>query len=188
MRIIAGSAKGNKLASFKEDQIRPTLDRVKETLFNIIGSDILDSRFLDLFAGTGNIAIEALSRGARKAVLADIDSGSQKLILKNLQKCGFGDAQNWKLLKMDALKSISTLSAQGEKFNWVYLDPPFDANLYDSCLFELANSTILEEDASIIVEHFFKKTLADRYGVLSRYREKKIGDSCLSFYSIDQTQ
>ncbi len=187
MRIIAGSAKGNKLSSFKGDRIRPTLDRVKETLFNILGNNTLDYRFLDLFAGTGNIAIEALSRGAKKAVLVDIASDSQQLILKNLKKCGFENSQNWELLKMDALKSISALNAQGKKFDWIYLDPPFDANLYDSCLLELSNSTILEEDASIIVEHFFKETLADNYGLLNRYREKKIGDSCLSFYTIDQT-
>ena len=110
MRIIAGSAKGNKLFNFKGDQIRPTLDRVKETLFNILGSDTVDSRILDLFAGTGNITIEALSRGAEEAVLVDVSSDSQKLILKNIQKCGFGDSKNWELLKMDALKSISNLN------------------------------------------------------------------------------
>jgi 16S rRNA (guanine966-N2)-methyltransferase len=185
MRIIAGSAKGNKLLSFKGDQIRPTLDRVKETLFNILGNNTVDSRFLDLFAGTGNITIEALSRGAEEAVLSDIASDSQKLILKNLQKCGFGDSKNWELLKMDALKSISTLSLKGRQFNLVYLDPPFDANLYDSCLTKLGNSTILEKDVTVIVEHFFKETLAENYGELKRYREKKIGDSCLSFYTIN---
>ncbi len=188
MRIIAGSAKGSKLSSFKGDQIRPTLDRVKETLFNIIGNGAVDSRFLDLFAGTGNISIEALSRGAQEAVLVDIAPDSQKLIHRNLQKCGFGDSGNWDLLKMDAVKSISALNAKGKTFNWVYIDPPFGANLYDSCLSKLSNSTILEDDASIIVEHFFKETLADNYGQLNRYREKKIGDSCLSFYTINQTQ
>lgn len=188
MRIIAGSAKGNKLLSFKGDKIRPTLDRVKETLFNILGNHIEDSRFLDLFAGTGNITIEALSRGAQEAVLVDVSSDSQKLIQKNLQKCGFGNSKNWELLKMDALKSISTLSAKGKQFDWVYLDPPFDANLYDSCLTQLSDSTILENNATIIAEHFFKETLSDNYGLLKRYREKKIGDSCLSFYTINQTQ
>jgi 16S rRNA (guanine(966)-N(2))-methyltransferase RsmD len=188
MRIIAGSAKGNKLFSFKGDQIRPTLDRVKETLFNILGNDIVDSQVLDLFAGTGNISIEALSRGANKAVLVDVSSDSQKLIIKNIQKCGFADSKNWELLKMDAFKSISTLSAQGKQFNLAYLDPPFNANLYDSCLTQLSKSTILEENATVIAEHFFKETLAEDYGQLTRYREKKIGDSCLSFYTINQTQ
>ena len=185
MRIISGSAKGNNLLSFNGDQIRPTLDRVKETLFNILGENTVDSRFLDLFAGTGNITIEALSRGAEEAVLSDIASDSQNLILKNLQKCGFKDSKNWELLKMDALKSISTLSIKGKQFNLVYLDPPFDANLYASCLTKLSNSTILNKDSTVIVEHFFKETLAENYGQLKRYREKKIGDSCLSFYIIN---
>jgi len=185
MRIIAGSAKGCKLSNFKGNLIRPTLDRVKETLFNILGKNTLNSRFLDLFSGTGNIAIEALSRGAEEVVLVDIDVNSQRLILNNLQKCGFRNSQNWKLLKMDALKSILTLNLQGKKFNCIYLDPPFTANIYKNCLLELSNSKLLEENTSIVVEHFFKEILSDSYGSLNRYREKKIGDSHLSFYSVN---
>ena len=187
MRIIAGSAKGAKLLSFKDDNIRPTLDRVKETLFNILATDIVDSRFLDLFAGTGNICIEALSRGAQETVLIDIALNSQNLILKNLQKCGFGDSNNWEILKMDAIKSIPTLNLRNKKFDTVYIDPPFGAKIYDNCLSALSNSGILQENVTVIVEHFFKETLAENYGPLKRYREKKIGDSCLSFYTINQT-
>jgi 16S rRNA (guanine(966)-N(2))-methyltransferase RsmD len=187
MRVIAGSSKGAKLLSFKDDKIRPTLDRVKETLFNILAADIVDSRFLDLFAGTGNISIEALSRGAQETVLIDSAPDSQSLALKNLQKCGFGASNNWEILKMDAIKSISALNNRNKVFDTVYIDPPFGVKLYDNCLSALSNSGILQDNVIIIVEHFFKETLSENYGPLNRYREKKIGDSCLSFYTINQT-
>ena len=136
MRVIAGQARGTKLTEFQGSQVRPTLDQVRETLFNILGHNLSGEYFLDWFAGSGAIGIEALSRGAEKVVWVENNRQSQNLIYANLKKCRFWDGENesscirWKLLKMDALQALPVLEKSSLTFDIIYIDPPFVNNLY----------------------------------------------------------
>ena len=153
MRVIAGQAKGIKLTSIKGSQVRPTLDQVKETLFNILGHDLSGEYFLDLFGGSGAIGIEALSRGAEKVVWVENNRQSHDLIHANLKKCRFKNNDesksscfDWELLKMGALQALPILEKKSFKFDVIYIDPPFADNLYEKCLigfFKSAHSLII---------------------------------------------
>lgn len=188
MRVISGTARGTRLVDLEDADIRPTLDRVKESFFNQVGPDLTGLSFLDLFAGTGSMGIEALSRGADRVVFVEQNSQSQKLITRNLEKCrmtGEDQVSRWELMKADALESLSILSEKDFSFDLIYVDPPFAENLYDSCLSHLAESEILKEDAWVIVEHFHKTGLEERYGRLESFKDRRLGDSCLSFFKIE---
>lgn len=191
MRVIGGSVKGTKLESFKGASIRPTLDRVKESFFNQVSPVIDGAYFLDLFAGSGSIGIEALSRGAAKVVFVENHPPAQALIYKNLQKCRFwdgkksGEDHKWFLLKSDALHAIKILDSRDYRFDLVYIDPPFDAELYEDCLMMLSASGLLKETSRVIVEHYHKTVLLENYGKISLIRKRKIGDTCLSFFGYE---
>jgi len=191
MRIIAGSAKGRKLLEIDGLDIRPTLDRVKESFFNQTGPWMNDIRFLDLFAGTGNIGIEAMSRGSKRTVFVENNPDSRSAILSNIKRCRFNsdDPQLnsnglWSLIAQSALTSIPFLEKSGERFDLIYIDPPFEANLYKPCLDALSSSSILAADALIVVEHQRKNKLETIYGKLSLFKDRRIGNTCLSFYQV----
>lgn len=186
MRIIAGKAKGTKLLSFKGNSLRPTLDRVKESFFNQVSPVIEGACFLDLFAGTGNIGIEALSRGAAKVVFVEIDQRSQELIHKNLEKCRFSEGPDWKLLKSDALAAIRSLEEKQYQFDLVYVDPPFEEEIYEDCLVQLSKSRLLRATSMVIVEHYHKNILHQKYDKINITRKRRLGDSCLSFFCLNQ--
>ena len=191
MRVIAGKAKGTKLTSIKSSQVRPTLDQVRETLFNILGHDLSGEYFLDLFGGSGAIGIEALSRGAEKVVWVENNRQSQDLIYANLKKCRFGSNDesktsyfNWELLKMDAFQVFPMLEKKALKFDVIYIDPPFADNLYEKCLIGLSKSQLLKKESLIVVEHHNKNILQEIYGRLSRSDQRQSGDTSLSFYGL----
>ena len=188
MRVISGSARGTRLVDLGNAEIRPTLDQVKESLFNQVGPDLTGISFLDLFAGTGSIGIEALSRGAEQVVFVEHNSQAQSLITRNLEKCRLtveNQTERWELIKSDSLDSLSTLRGKGMVFDLIYVDPPFSKNLYGPCLSKLSDSAILKEDAWVIVEHFHKTGLQERYGKLKTFKDRRLGDSCLSFFKIE---
>ncbi len=190
MRVIAGQAKGTKLTSLKGARVRPTLDRVRESLFSMLGHDLSGKSILDWFAGSGAIGIEALSRGARKVVFVEHNRQAQKLIYSNLEKCRFWSGEresketDWILLKMDALHAVSLLEERGYRFDIVYVDPPFAEGQYTECLTVLAASRLLEDSAKVVVEHHHKNVLHESYGKLSLTDQRKLGDTCLSFYKL----
>ena len=191
MRVIAGQAKGTKLVSIKSSQVRPTLDQVRETLFNILGHDLSGEYFLDWFGGSGAVGIEALSRGAKKVVWVENNRQSQDLIYANLKKCRFENNDKnelsdftWELLKMDALKALPSLEKKSLKFDVIYIDPPFADNLYEKCLISLSSSQLLKKESLIVVEHHNKNLLQNIYGRLFRSDERQSGDTSLSFYSL----
>ena len=189
MRIISGSARGTRLVDLGNTKIRPTLDRVKESFFNQVGPNLADLNFLDLFAGTGSLVIEALSRGADKVVFVEHNSQAQSLIYRNLEKCRMtldNQTERWELIKLDALRALSALDGKGSLFDLVYVDPPFGENLYQSCLSLLSNSEVLKKEAWVIVEHFHKNKLQQSYGRLKAFKDRRMGDSCLSFFKIEQ--
>ncbi len=149
MRVIAGTAKGHKLQSPEGIEIRPTIDRIKETLFNIIAPDLDECKFLDLFSGTGAIGIEALSRGAKQAVF--VDNSSKKIIEYNLNHTKLNDKAQ--IYADDVFDIINKLGKQQEKFDIIFLDPPYKKNYADECLLSIKNKNILNDDGYIIVEH-----------------------------------
>ena len=191
MRVIAGQAKGTKLTSIKGIQVRPTLDQVRETLFNILGHDLSGEYFLDWFGGSGAIGIEALSRGAEKVVWVENNRQSQNLIYANLKKCRFesndeseSSCFEWELLKIDALQALPILEKKSLKFDFIYIDPPFADNLHEKCLIGLSKSQLLKKESLIIVEHHNKNILREIYGRLLRSDQRQSGDTSLSFYGL----
>jgi len=190
MRVIAGTARGTRLGALKGASIRPTLDRVKESFFNKVGQTLEGVVFLDLFAGTGSMGIEALSRGAEKVVFVENDHRAQSLIYSNLERCHFGpyetgsEEKNWVLLKLSALYALSILQERGYHFDIVYVDPPFADDLYGECLEALARSELLTESSLVIAEHHHKNALPEKYDKLTVKSERKLGDSCLSYYQL----
>ncbi len=186
MRIISGSARGTRLVGLGTADIRPTLDRVKESFFNQIGPGLAGETFLDLFAGSGNMGIEALSRGAEKVVFVEPNAQAQKIILQNLEKCKMTLAPSrWDLLKLTALAGLQRLKAQGPGFDLVYVDPPFAEGLYEPTLHALSASGNLRQEALVVVEHSHKTVLRESYDKLRFYKNRRLGDSCLSFFNFE---
>jgi 16S rRNA (guanine(966)-N(2))-methyltransferase RsmD len=191
MRVIAGKAGGTRLVSLKGASLRPTLDRVKESVFNRIGPSLDGETFLDLFAGSGSIGIEALSRGAEKVVFGENNHRAQHLIYANLEKCRFGiegigaGEKDWVLLKSDALHVLHILQERGYCFDWIYVDPPFQEELYEECLLQLSGSGVLKDTGTVIVEHYHKNILQKNYGKLILQYERRLGDTLLSYFILE---
>ncbi len=184
MRVISGTARGTRLVELGDAEIRPTLDRVKESFFNLIGQGLENRTFLDLFAGTGAMGIEALSRSAEKVFFVEKNPEAQAIITRNLEKCRMTDAiTRWQLLRQGALQAIPVLQEQGARFDFIYVDPPFADDLYQSTLSALEG--VLEKDGWVIVEHFHKTELQERYGRLKSFKDRRLGDSCLSFFQME---
>ncbi len=186
MRVISGSARGTRLVDLGDADIRPTLDRVKESFFNQVGQDLSGRTFLDLFAGTGSIGIEALSRGAEKVFFVEKNPTANALITRNLEKCRMiseDQIKRWQLIKQGALEFIMVLKEKGVHFDLIYVDPPFTDNLYNNSLMLLPD--ILDREGSVVVEHFHKTKLQESYGRLKSFKDRRLGDTCLSFFEME---
>ena len=169
MRVITGSARGRRLKTPENDNIRPTTDNVKEAVFNILQFDIEGRRVLDLFAGTGQLGIECLSRGAASAVFVDRDRAALQIVKENLKSC----ALTGTLVNADAL---SYLKGCG-RFDLIFVDPPYDSGLYDEVLRTINLVDILSEGGIIIVEARRDTPLPEMeapYRVLKEYRYGKV--------------
>lgn len=177
MRVISGFAKGRKLKSSTKHILRPTSDRVKETLFNILAHKIQEVRFLDLFAGTGSIGIEALSRGAQNSVFVEKEASLADLIRKNAQDCGF---VNFEVINCDVLRALSSLQNQRRRFDIIFIDPPYRSDLALRTLEMLAEIDLFDDEHLVIVEH--SRQLPEQIVALSLQRIVKFGDTFLSFY------
>lgn len=159
MRVIAGKVRRMTLVAPQGKEVRPTTDRIKETLFNIIQNDLYDCSFLDLFSGSGGIGIEALSRGAKEAVLVDKNKEALRCIEYNLEHTRL--TEEAEVLPMDVLQAIRNLSKRNKHFDIVFMDPPYDCDLEVPVLEALATSGIIDEDTMIIVETSVKTEVAD---------------------------
>ncbi len=148
MRIISGKARGTKLYTLDGTATRPTLDRVKESLFNIIQNDIEDSTVLDLFSGSGAIGLEFLSRGAKRAVLCDSSKDALKLIKQNVQKTHF--EEKVEVYNMEFTKLVERL--QNQKFDIIYIDPPYATDFIKISLEKIIEYELVNENTKIIVE------------------------------------
>ena len=148
MRIISGKSRGTKLHSLEGDTTRPTLDRVKESLFNIIQNDIEDSTVLDLFSGSGAIGLEFLSRGAKRAALCDSSKDAIKIIKQNVQKTHF--EEKVEVYNMEFTKLVERL--QNQKFDIIYIDPPYATDFIKISLEKIIEYKLVNENTKIIVE------------------------------------
>ena len=185
MRVIAGTYRSRILKSLKGRALRPTSDRLRETLFNVLGPDVAGSRFLDLFAGTGAIGIEALSRGAVEVVFIENHAPAAALIRRNLESIGVRKGAT--VLAADVVRGLEKLASEkrGETccFDFIFLDPPYDsANDYARVLESLGSGNLLSPSGLVIAEHRRNFDLPDGMGALQCYRVLKQGDAALSFY------
>lgn len=184
MRVISGKARGLKLNTPKNKDVRPTTDRVKESLFNIINFYVMDSNILDLFAGTGSLGIECLSRGANKCVFVDKNRESMAIVKSNIKKAR---VENESItLNMDFKKAIKYLGVKGEKFNIIFMDPPYYENMFIDALKLVDENNLLEKDGIIVVEHDTKDSFPDSVGRLYKGRDKKYGNTTLTFYNMEE--
>lgn len=177
MRVIAGTAKGRRLFSPKSGKIRPVLDQVKEAVFNIL-FDVTDLKVLDLFAGTGAMGIEALSRGAAYCCFVDVAREAVRLIGKNIDACGF--AQKSYVLGMTIGKAIDLLTEQNKSFDLIFIDPPYEKFLVKKTLRKLGQSLIVHDQTLFVVEHHPKESCEPVEG-LRLTDQRKYGQTRVSF-------
>ena len=166
-------------------EVRPTSDRVKEALFNILGGLVPGCRFLDLFAGTGNIGIEALSRGAAGAVFVENNVKNARIIRENLAVTGM--EAKARLICLDVAEALVLLGKEGQNFDLVFLDPPYLKDFESGALAGIAGHGLLRPGGRVVVESSKKDRLPRETGSLKMFRQEKYGDTLLSFYHNEQT-
>ena len=187
MRIIAGTARNRRIETPKGKNTRPTLDRVRENLFNILQTRIPDSAVLDLFSGSGALSFEAISRGAARAVLCDTDRDANRAERKNAEMLGFSDQTeiyccDWKTV-------VRYMVDRGEQFDLVFLDPPYHQKFLENALKRISEIDILKSGAIIVCERPAEKTLPDRYDGLRRIKDYRYGRTGITLYrAVDSSE
>lgn len=182
VRVISGSARGLKLNTPGDDRVRPTTDRVKESMFNIVQDWVYDSQVLDLFAGSGALGIEALSRGASQAVFCDNSLDSIKIIKSNIEKARLADRSQ--IVSGDFKRCLRDMEAKNQSFDMIFVDPPYYEGLFEEVLDTIRSCKILKKDGIVIVEHDAKRPIGQVEG-LEVYKEKKYGITMLTFYCLE---
>ena len=191
MRIIAGEFKGRRLKAPKTSAIRPTIDRVKESVFSILKNEIANARFLDLCAGSGSIGLEAISRGAASVTFVDRDPDSIQLIRSNLHLCGLDSkVHKIQLRRSSVQKAIRALGKKLESYDLIYFDPPYGSNIYEGCLRLISENQLLNRSGLICVECSqtngrMVEILQLGVGDLRPYNKKCYGDTMLFFYKLE---
>lgn len=180
MRIIAGIAKKRLLKVPPGWKGRPTADRVKESLFNILGDLVIDSNFLDLFAGTGNIGIEALSRGALKAVFVEKDPRAAGTIVQNLKNCRLESGS--RVVVGDVYRALDELEPEKKTYSIVFLDPPYDQGYEIPVIKKVLELGLLAPDGLVIAESSKRAELPPDIMGIKLVRQERYGDTMISFY------
>lgn len=181
MRIISGSLRSRHLVFPKTKKTRPMTDRAKEMIFDILGTSVADGSVLDLFAGSGSLGLEALSRGAEEVVFVEKAPWGLKSIRENLFQLGLKDKAA--VIVSDALLACRRLEKKGKTFTQIFLDPPYNKGLVKKMLICLDRSAIVTPLTQIIVHHSRQEKLPEKLENLVLLREKKVGQACLSFLS-----
>jgi 16S rRNA (guanine966-N2)-methyltransferase len=185
MRIIAGKYRSRQLLSLPGLELRPTADRLRETLFDVLTAGnpaaLEGSVWLDLYAGTGAVGIEALSRGASMVHFVESSPSAAELIRKNVHSLGI--EKGFQVLRHDSVRALRALESGGSFVDFVFLDPPYEmAEAYTKTLSSLAQSAMLKSETIVVAEHQKKFDPAEKFASLRRYRKLVQGDAVLSFY------
>jgi 16S rRNA (guanine966-N2)-methyltransferase len=178
MRIISGKYKGRALVSFSAPHIRPTTDRVKETLFNIWQMDIEGARVLDLFAGTGNLGLEALSRGAKSVQFVDAHPKSIQILRENIEKLKVDE--DHKIMTTDVFYFLKRFKE--DPYDLIFVDPPFTEAIADKVMGAIARSSSFQSNTMIAIESGRREKIGEDYKTLIRYDQREFGDKILSLF------
>jgi len=179
MRVIAGKFKGRRLVSFEASHLRPTTDRVKGSIFNKLVGEIEGARVLDLFSGTGSLAIEALSRGAEHVTMVEKNPKSLRIMRQNLSELGI--ESGFQIEPRDVFQFLTRY--EGTPFDLVLVDPPFTQELADQVLGGLGASRAVGPGSTVVIEAGRHEKLAEEYGPLARTDERDYGDKSVSFFT-----
>ncbi len=179
MRIIAGSLKGRRLATIK-GRMRPTSAKVREAIFNILGPVVLEAKVLDLFAGTGALGLEALSRGAHAVVFVEEHPASLAVLRRNMEKLGLVDRVE--VLPLPVKAGLKKLASRQATFDLVFLDPPYGGGLAAATLSDLAVAHILSPSAWVVAEHSRREALPETIDALELAEVRRYGDTQVAFY------
>lgn len=181
MRVIAGRYKSRQLKTLRGAHTRPTSDRLRETLFNVLGPGVAGALVADCYAGSGAVGLEALSRGAEWVYFLENHRPATKVIRDNLARLGIESGTE--VLPFDVLAGLRELERRGVRLDLVFLDPPYRAEQeYQRALDWVGQATLLAPEAWVVAEHSRRQALSERYGALARIRTLRQGDAVLSFY------
>lgn len=181
MRVISGKAKGIRLKVPKRGKkLRPLTEQAREALFNILGEKVVGSCFLDLFAGTGAVGIEALSRGAKIAIFVEFNRSTVSTIRQNLELTGFSERAE--VYAVDVIRALNLFNNKGAKFDIVFMGAPYDCPILEKALLKFSETDILKQDGILVAEHRKQYKLQAEYGKLKVFREARYGETVLSFY------
>ena len=180
MRVIGGTLRGRRLRTVGGLAVRPTSDRLRETLFNILSPRITGTRFLDICAGSGAVGIEAISRGAAEVTFIERSRQACSVVEANLAALGI--AQQATVINRDAVAAVKRLEQEAGGFDLVFFDPPYASPIYGEVIKQLGAGNLISTGALVIVEHLAKASPEPEYGRLRIFREVKQGESALAFY------
>ncbi len=182
MRVVAGRQKGRRLKEPGGQDLRPTSARVREALLSILGHRIEGARVLDLYAGTGALGLESLSRGAREVVFVDNHAASIRILRENVDRCGYHDQCTIVSQDVGTFLTAPPPPDEPPAFDLIFMDPPYHATDLAQLLERLDLSGTIAAQGTIILEHFFKHKVPGRTGALVQTRQSRYGDTMLSFY------
>lgn len=183
MRVIGGIYRGRRLRTIEGLAVRPTSDRLRETLFNILTPVIAGSRLLDLCAGSGAVGIEALSRRAEHATFVEISRRACSVIEDNIRSLDIKNEAT--IINREAISALKWMTAEDKQFDIIFFDPPYASDLYEKVMKIVGSGDLLAEGGIMVVEYRAKTPPQSQYGKLQIYRQVKHGDSSLGFYSIN---
>jgi 16S rRNA (guanine966-N2)-methyltransferase len=186
MRVIAGLFKSRTIRAPRGDEVRPTSDRVRESLFSILGGEIDGSSVLDLFAGAGTLGIEAISRGAEFVTFVEISSKVVGILKANLESLGIEDRTA--VFAGDVFKTLEELSRRQARFGVVFIDPPYSRGIAQRAVGALARSGVVREGGTVVVEHESRGPLLEEYDGLKLSRRAKFGETAVSIYRRHECQ
>ena len=180
MKIIAGALKGQQLVTPRGHRTRPTADQVRIALMDTLMPHLPGARFLDLFAGAGGVGLEALSRGAGRAVFVESDAAAFEALRRNIAALRL-QAQT-RSVRGDAVRALGMLAAQEERFDLVFLDPPYGTGLAEKTLARLGEGPLTAPAAIVVAQHFTKQPPPDAVGILGAFRARRFGETTLTFF------
>jgi len=184
MRISAGEHRGRRLQGVKGKATRPTSDLLRQAVFNVLGAQIQGAQVLDLFAGTGSVGLEALSRGAASATFVERDRRAVETLRSNLANLNL--TSHARVIAGDVLLALKRFEAAGETFDCIFLDPPYAGELAARCIEILADGVLLSENSALVTQAFHKTPLPEQVGILRRTWRRRYGESSLAVYTKEE--